>query len=76
MRGRPKAQIVRDFYDLPSPITNQVSTAGIKEREAEAHMDSLLNAIHIRTKERFYTREGLEKMKWVAYTALTLTLLE
>jgi len=63
MRRRNKPRLVTCLDDLPPVLAQQVSAAGISSQEAEAHLDSLLNALHIRTKERFYTKDGLQSIR-------------
>eukprot|EP01127_Copromyxa_protea_P008831 TRINITY_DN2036_c0_g2_i1.p1 TRINITY_DN2036_c0_g2~~TRINITY_DN2036_c0_g2_i1.p1 ORF type:complete len:380 (+),score=82.88 TRINITY_DN2036_c0_g2_i1:64-1203(+) len=68
MQRRRKPRTIIRLEDLPEEIQNQVTQAGIERADAQANIDSLLNAIHIRLKERFYTKDGFEKMK---HTRLT-----
>lgn len=62
---RRKPPIVGQLEDLPGALQQQVASSGIDTADVAAHFDSFLNALHIRTKERFYTREGFERMKYV-----------
>jgi hypothetical protein len=63
MRRRAKPQLIQHLDELPTPLVQQVTQAGIDPTCAHVHLDSLLNALHIRTKERYYTREGFERIR-------------
>jgi len=55
-RGSRKTYIVESIYELPEDLQKRVFSAGISEAEATKHFEILLNILHFKTKQFFYTK--------------------
>jgi len=53
--SRRKTYIVDSFADLPEELRKRIIKAGIVQEDAENHFEPLLNILHFKTKQNFYT---------------------
>jgi len=54
-RTSRKTYIVNTFNELPDDLKNRILKSGIEKEEAEKYFEALLNILHFKTKQNFYT---------------------
>jgi len=55
-RGHRKTYIVESIQELPEDLQRRIFSVGITESEAAKHLEVLLNILHFKTKQFFYTK--------------------
>jgi len=53
--SRRKTFVVNSFTELPDDLKNRILKSGIEKEEAEKYFEALLNILHFKTKQNFYT---------------------
>jgi len=56
-----KTYILEKFSELPDELKRRVVRAGITQQEAHANLEPLLNILHFKTKQNFYTPHMYEQ---------------
>jgi len=56
-----KTYILDKFLELPDELKKRVVRAGISPQEAQANLEPLLNILHFKTKQNFYTTQMYEQ---------------
>lgn len=57
---RRKTYIIDTFNELPEELQSRVLKSGITQEDAEKNFEALLNILHFKTKQNFYTHKMFE----------------
>jgi len=58
--SKRKTYIVDTFSELPEELRKRILKSGISQDDAEKYLEPLLNILHFKTKQNFYTTKMYE----------------